>query len=318
MTDLRVVEEKRRQHTIARPPGHEVAVVTGAPASGRVTVNSSGVDEDAQLVQYLDVAVGDRVLIAREGKSAWVIGKTGGRKLSPSGTVTSAPPGTQISVDVDGTTYVLPFLAGYTPAVADSVAIMWGASGEGGIVLGKYGGTIATVPGGSDPVTPAAPPSVGTSGSRDFPAIDSSQFRNGGWGKAGDRNVYQGDWGYGDNKGAWFYGTTPRDFIGAGATVTACRVRVSRKSGGNYAAQTAHLYLHGSATRPSGDVTRTLGPTDASAVIGESKWVDLPASWGQSIVDSAGGLGTSGSPYVVLNGIDADPESGLLHIEWTR
>lgn len=267
--------------------------MTATPGGGKVTVNSSGVSESARLVQYLDVAVGDKVLVAREGKNAWAVAKVAGRNMPPQGTVATVPPGSaQIGVTVDGVTYQLPYLASYSPTVADVVAILWGASGEGGVVVGQLAssGTIAPAPvGGSPPATPTAPPSAPTGGARDFAAIDSSQFRNGGWGKAGDRNVYQGNWGYGDNKGAWFYGTTPRDFIGTGATVTACRVRVSRKSGGDHGAQAVHLYLHGSATKPGGDVTRTLGPTDVSVGIGESAWVDLPTSWGsRSSITPAG------------------------------
>lgn len=307
-----------KQRAAARPPVLEEATVTAAPASGWVQVNSSGVSESVILTRYVDLAIGDRALIARQGGAAWAVGKVAGRVLAPTGKVTSAPPGSYITVTVTGgASYSLPFLASYTPAVNDNVAIMWGASGEGGVVLGKCG-TVAAAGGGSAPSTPIAPPTVGQSGSKDFPAIDSGQYRSGKWGAAGDRTVYQGDWGYGDNKGAWFYGTTPKDLIGPGATVTACRVRISRKSGGTYGPQSAHLYLHGSASKPAGDVTRSQGPVDASIDIGASAWVDLPASWGQSIVDNAGGLGVSGSPYVVLNGIDNDPESGLLHLDWTK
>lgn len=313
MIDLLSEFESQAQRASGRP-SLEVGLVTAAPSGGRVMVNSSGATENVSLAQYLDVTVADRVLIAREGAAAWVVAKVGGRSLPPKGTVTSAPPGSQITVSAAGVSYTLPFLGSYTPVVNDSVAIMWGASGEGGVVLGKCG-TIAAPAAPAAPSTPPPPPPMASSGTARISATDSCQYRGGQWGAAGDRNVYQGNWGWGDNTGAWFYGNTPHDTL-AGRTITGLRVRVSRRSGGVYGAQAAHLYRHTSTSRPGGDVSRVDGPTDVSIGIGESAWVNLPAAWGQAIVDSGGGIGVAGSPYVVLNGIDADPESGLLELDW--
>lgn len=304
-------------------PVVETALVTKTPAGGRVTVNSSGVDESVMLAQGVLLVRGDLALILRDQGRAWVVAKAGGQAHSLSGTVVTVPPGSgMITVDVAGTSHVLPFLASYTPTVTppgNAVAILWTA--DGGIVLGSLGATPAPPP-APTPAPSSTPPPTGappvTRGGVDtFPAVDSGQFRGGRWGAAGNRDVYQGNWGYGANSGAWFYGSGPADWCGSGATVSACRIRIGRRSGGDHGAQVAHLYLHSSPTRPAGDVTRTDGPTDVSIGIGETQWVSLPAAWGQAIVTSGGGIGVTGAPYVVLNGVDSDREAGLLEITWS-
>jgi hypothetical protein len=320
---MRRADEVRRrelQGKVASTPTGEVGIVTSPPTGGRVTVNVTGIDESVVLVANLDVTTGDTVLVFRDAGKAWVVAKIAGRALAATGEVTTVPfAATQIIVDVAGVTYNLPFLDSYSPTVADDVAVYWPPDGSGGVVLGKLGSTPAPapVPASVAPVVPVAPPSVSSSGLTTFPASDTSQFRGGRWGAAGDSNLYQGDYGYGDSKGAWFYGTGPTAAL-TGATVLSCKIRVGRKSGGSYSPQTVHLYLHDSRSRPAGDVNRTAGPTDAVFSIGETRWVDMPAAWGQTIVDTGGGVGISGSPYVVLNGLSVDPESGLLAIEWSR
>lgn len=83
-------------------------------------------------------------------------------------------------------------------------------------------------------------------------------------------------------------------------------------------AATANFHRHTSDYRPGGDVSRVASGTNAPLSIGLATWVNLPASWGQAIVDSGGGIGISGADYVVLEGVSTFAESGLLALDWTR
>ena len=166
------------------------------------------------------------------------------------------------------------------------------------------------------PAPPLAPPS---SGSSTFAAIEARSFRNGIW-RTDTGSVVQGDWtpSFGTNSGAWFYGGGPLATL-AGATVIGCAIRLLRGTGGTYSPQTTHLYRHSANELPVVDVIRVDGPIDVNLDIEQELWVDLPTGWGQALVDSGGGIGTFGvSPYVILSGLDADPQSGLLRIDWTR
>ena len=44
-------------------------------------------------------------------------------------------------------------------------------------------------------------------------------------------------------------------------------------------------------------------------------WHDLPTAWGPYLA-SGGGIFMSGAAYGGVDGIDADPESGLLEAAW--
>ena len=264
--------------------------------------------------------VGDTVIIVRSALAGAVIVdgvQASSRRLPGEGVVTAST-GTTVTVTAAGVTYVGRYLSSYVPQVNDPVALKWDPD-SGLIVLGEFGGTVqATPPPEPGPYVPApvAPP-VNTTGTVTFPTAQSSSFRGGKW-RTDTTNVVQFDYGgWGDNHGAWFYGSTPTDRL-AGATITKCAVQVTRRPGGDYAPQPAHLHLHTSRTRPGGDVTRTAGPVDVTLGIGETKWVDLPTEWGQVIVDTGGGIGITGSPYVVLTGVPDDPVSGLLSMNWTR
>lgn len=122
--------------------------------------------------------------------------------------------------------------------------------------------------------------------------------------------------------GAWFYQGAPGALL-AGATVTACAVRVKRASGGTAGTQPISLFLSSTGSWPLANLalppTTTGTATTQPLAVGGEQWIDLPASWGQALVDSDAGLMVSAaSPMVIVEGIETDPESGLLRIDWTR
>lgn len=336
MPTLSQMMESEEQRVAAAPESVDTGTVTTAPVSGVCSVNCGGQDESALVPIDITVYQYDLVAVLRTGGRLVVVGRLPGSFVAPApagppdiGTVTTVPVGSQtITVNATGGPYTIPFLASYAPVVGDRVVLMWGSTG--GFVLGKFGATATPAPPPPvvPPTPPAAPPPTQTpppakpkpkpkTGRATFTAQRAGSYRNGKW-RTDSNVVAQYDWGgYGNNNGAWFYGTTPKAKL-SGATVTGCAVRVQRRSGGVWAAQTLHLYRHTSNTRPGGDVSRVAGPTDASIAIGQALWVPLPTAWGQAIVDSGGGLGITGSPYIVLAGTDEDPQSGLLRIDWTK
>lgn len=157
---------------------------------------------------------------------------------------------------------------------------------------------------------PDALPADPDRGTMSFPAVDSGTFVTD-W-RFGE--VTQGDGGLGDSHGSWFYHGTPGAAL-AGTTILGCRIHLCRRAG-TVGVQTVHLWLHTSETMPLTDVTRTLGPTDITMDVGEVLDVTLPAAWGQAIVDTGCGIGVSGGTHTILHGVDTEPDSGLISLDW--
>jgi hypothetical protein len=92
-------------------------------------------------------------------------------------------------------------------------------------------------------------------------------------------------------QGAVFYGGAPAT-IGGGVALGAS-VRIQRVPGGTPNAQQPSLYLVKESAPPdAGPPTTVLGPiTGPAMVVGQSAAINLPAAWGQALLDgSAGGL----------------------------
>lgn len=247
-----------------------------------------------------------------------VLGRVGG-PLPIKATVTAAPGGSDtITVSAGSAEYVVTFLSTYTPTVGDSVRLLW--QGGEGTVLAKVGLTPSVV---VAPPATAPPPGAATTGALPVVASDSATYSVGyGWNSYYGQNLYQGDgsgWGApADNRGSWFYGAGAAQL--AGATVTGVQFRLpARKSGGaSSSAATAHIYLHGSATRPGGDVTRIDGPFDVSVAPGfGGGYITLPTGWG-GVLAAGGGISITGSPYMGFKGRSEDPASGQLQLAWQR
>ena len=77
----------------------------------------------------------------------------------------------------------------------------------------------------------------------------SSVYNN--WKK--DGTVRQGDYGYGDCTGCWFFGTAFAEL--KGKTITKVQITITRQSGGNYAAVGLVVRTHDYSSRPSGAPT---------------------------------------------------------------
>lgn len=101
-----------------------------------------------------------------------------------------------------------------------------------------------TVDGGSAPVVSTTKTMTIKSSYGD--TYRSTVYNN--WRKAG--SVAQGDYGYGDCTGCWFFGTAFSEL--KGKTINKVQITISRQRGGNYSAVGLVVRTHNYSTRPSG------------------------------------------------------------------
>lgn len=254
---------------------------------------------------------GDPVLVLLQGGQAYVLAPVASAGRPATGTVSTVPGGSTVTVNVAGVSTACTFLASYSPVVGDTVALDWSSSQPR--VLGKIG----TVGAPAAPAPPSAPPPAASAGVTTFPAVDSGSFRDGSW-RGDTSDVIQGDApgyaGHGNN-GAWFYGSAPESL--AGATVTKAEVYLPSGSS-SVSTPAVHLYRHGSRTRPAGDVTRLAGPFDVAKPWGTAGWYPFDTAAAQVIVNLGGGVGIAGTPYARLDGLSKNGQSGALRITWSR
>ena len=263
---------------------------------------------------------GNPVMLLVENGTAYVMGPASLSPRPTTGTTTAAASGGRQSVLAGGVTYSAIYI-GTAVGSGVLVSLLW--QGLEPIIIGQASGT----PTGSavSNTDPTAPQIIG-SGTLNVAAIDSGSYRSvDGWGTRTSRPVstaavlqytYTGSNPY---SGAWFYGNRAAQL--AGATISAVRLYLpSRLVIGSYnSSLSAHLYLHTASGKPAGDVTRTLGPSDQTLTGTPSTlgWVALPLTWAPTLV-AGGGVGISGTPYLGVVGIDADPASGQLAFDWSR
>jgi hypothetical protein len=221
--------------------------------------------------------------------------------ISAYGTVT-ATGATTVTVTTSAGSRQLPFLASYTPrTIGDIVEIDWADSG---MVQGK----VSAVPAASyAPVT--APPGAFTA---DFRATDSGTFYVPG-GAYNTTDIWCTS--TGNNRGAWFYGTTIADTIPDGATISRVQIYINEFYN-QFPGSFALIGLHPLTTK-SGSPT----VTSAIAISAGSGWKDLPTAFGNALKTGASygiGTGSSGSSgyHKFLNRV-ADADSGMLRIDWT-
>ena len=72
-----------------------------------------------------------------------------------------------------------------------------------------------------------------------------------------DGTVRQGDYGYGDCTGVWFFGTAFSEL--KGKTITKVQITIKRQTGGSSVPVEHKLWMHGHTVRPSGAPTLTSG-----------------------------------------------------------
>jgi hypothetical protein len=92
--------------------------------------------------------------------------------------------------------------------------------------------------------------------------------------------VKQGNYGYGNRTGAWFFGTRILDTIGSGKTIKRMRVWMSRVSGKGSSAPAVHsIRYHGYTSRPSGNVS--VSPEIGTLTLGwgQSGWATISSSY---------------------------------------
>lgn len=286
----------------------EVRQVTGVVmADGRVNVSGAYLDLPYP-AGYIPSA-GDLVSVDIVNGRGRVTGPIIRGQRPAVGTVVGPPAGGFVTLTTTAGT-IRAWYAGTAPAPGDVVFIDWQSTTPRVISTGAPS-TPTEAPGAPaapKPTPPAAPPKIQT-GVLYVTALGSGGYTSSaGW--STPRPV-QGSTGTLVYTGAWFYGTKPRQL--RGRTVTRFAFRLPSHT--TLKAFTVNLYRHTSNTRPSGNVSRVAGPSSVASST-SARWITLPTSWGQAIVDSGGGIAIYGSPFGALKGITEDAASGQLRIDW--
>lgn len=315
MANLRPAEKLAPERTVNTYRG---LMVIGS--DGKLAVNVNGNTLGASWADPLVVAEGDPVLVeisgGRAGQGrAFVRSRVTNAPRPGQATVTTTPAGspTITVTGTDGEVYSATFIASYTPVVGDKVLLSWNAALPS--VQGKVSITAAPPP---PPPVVVPPPAAQTGTERYQAQASGTLWGPGGWDSwaGGNSNVYQGNYGSGPLYGAWFYHGSPKQL--AGRTITRIRFLLGarRPVGSNNAPVTVHFYAHTSTYKPGGDVSRTVGPADVTANPGQGLTeYDLPLSFAP-VLQAGGGIAIGGDPYAGFLGINSQPESGLLIMDW--
>lgn len=259
--------------------------------------------------------IGDPVLVVRQGQYVRVLGPV--TVALPDTGVVAASPGltaSTVTVTVAGIgAREMPWV-GSTPAVADTVAILWRGGDTTGLVLGEVG--TAYAPPSPEPPPTGLPPGA-TTGSTVFTATACGSYRDGAWRTDDNGDVIQGTYpGFGANQGVWFYSGQPRATLG-GATVDSAEIWLSRAAAGVNGPQTVHLYRTGEDYKGS-PPTFGAGPTNHDLSVGQYGWFPISTTIAQGIVDAGGGVGIQGAPYLRMAGLTKSGQAGALRINWRR
>jgi hypothetical protein len=315
---LEPVETRLPSRTVSTYQG--VMVTTDA---GVLAVNVNGNVLPARWADPLVVAKGDSVLVeinsARAGQGrAFVRCRLTDKPRPGTGTVKTVPPSspTITVTGSDGVDYTATFVSSYTPVVNDPVILSWNASIPS--VVGKITTTAAEAATVPPPVAPPPGSSGGANGVPFWASHSDTYWPSGGWGSwaGGGNRVYQGDYGSGQVYGAWFYAGSVAQL--AGKTITRIRFKLGsrRPVGASSSPVTVHFYAHTSAHKPGGDVSRTQGPHDVIAQPSQGiTEYDLSLAFAP-VLQAGGGIAIAGNPYAGFLGVTAQPESGLLLIDW--
>ncbi|MDA8440496.1 MAG: hypothetical protein M0Z51_16780 [Propionibacterium sp.] len=256
-------------------------------------------------------AAGDPVRVLLCAGEASILGPTIPGQRSPTGTVSGSAVGGLLPVTVGTSTVQCRYL-GAAPTAGTLVLLSWEATTPW--VIGSAASYIPPIGDVAPPIGPSAPP-VTTSGTLTLSAVDSGTYTLS-WSKIEvDQDVYAGY----PHHGAWFYGSSPGQL--AGATITGFRLRLgARLRIGSYnAAVTLGVYRVVQGAK-SGPPTYADGPTAIPlGVNAVAQWVTLPTSVGQNLVNAGGGgMGINGTGYAGVAGLDLDPASGQIALDWQR
>lgn len=319
MVSIRDVEDLVPETTVTTYVGQMVQV------NADLKVNVNGNLLEARWADPLVVVAGDPVLVdissSRKGSGrAFVRCRLASGPRPASGTVATVPASspTITVTGTDGVTYSATFIGSYNPVVGDKVILSWNAAVPS--VMGKITTTPAPPPAAAPPPPVAAPPPPPATGTETYQAGSSDTIWGpGGWGSwaGGNSNVYQGNYGSGPVYGAWFYHGSPKQLAGRNITRIRFLLGSRRPVGSNNSPVTVHFYAHNSTFKPGGDVARVVGPHDVTANPGQGlTQYDLPLSFAATLL-AGGGIAIAGDPYCGFLGINSQPESGLLLLDWS-
>lgn len=291
-------------------PGVVVAAGSG------YAVNVDGSTPPASWPAGYIPTVSDAVKVLVVDGAAHVLGPVIEGQRPGEGTISGAPSSGVVPVDtVAGT--VQARYAGSAPAIGSLVFLDWQMTTPR--ILPGVAAVVPPPPAPVDPDAPPPPPTV-DSGTLDVTASDSATWSSRGvWDGYYGTSLVQGSYGGRSYSGAWFYGDAPSQIVGR--TVAGARVRLGgRLHMGSYNAPLAlNLWLHTSRSRPGGDVSRISGPHVVTLTPGAgAQWVEIPAGWGQEIVNTGGGLSVAGGTYGGVHGVGDDPASGQIQLDWVR
>ena len=127
----------------------------------------------------------------------------------------------------------------------------------------------ATFAGGSQTTDPGKAPTTSTKKTVTIQSNSGDTYRSSvynNWKK--DNTVRQGDYGYGDCNGCWFFGTQFNQF--KGKNITKIELTIKRISGGSYAAVSIVVKTHNYTSRPSGKPTYGSSCGSVSIAVGNS------------------------------------------------
>lgn len=319
-----------RLEDVIDPAKHRVRLVNGYATGSQGTVTVGGVPVPAFWMAHVSAREYDPVWVLMADRSdapsvAVVIGVNGpveaGAVQPLLGTVSGAPIGSDtITVSTAEGDVDAAFPESYAPQVSDKVRLLW--QDGNAWVLGKS----AKVP--APPVQKPAkpkpdvppPPSGSGRGQSTFTASDSATWSTGtrSWNSYFGKDLYQGSYpGAGANRGAWFYHNKPTRLKGRKVIGTRIWLPARAKAGDYKSAVTLQLYLHYSAKRPGGDVTRAAHHTIRIPAGWRGGWKSLPASWGVNLVLGRG-IGIAGGSYAGLYGVHKTSRSGQVRIDWEK
>lgn len=287
-----------RKLNALKPIGFLVGTFVSTNTDGTVQVDFGQGAINCQSASTFQPLPGDSVFCQQSGATTVMLGPSSLRSGVGTVTATGAP---KITVSTSIGSRQMFYISSYAPTIGDVVLIDWGS---GGIVVGKVTGA----PAGSYLPPSAAPASFLV----DFAANDS-----GTWYVPGGGFNQTDVWctSTGNNRGAWYYGTTIPDTIPDTATITSLQLFLPEFYN-QFPSSLALIGLHTFAAKTGEPVI-----TSPTAVPGGAGWVNLPLPFGDALktgADKGVGTGsTAGSGYHKYRGVASDADSGKLRIGWT-
>jgi phage minor structural protein len=132
----------------------------------------------------------------------------------------------------------------------------------------------------------------------------SASWRPSGW-RTDNNYVYQGDYGFGNHKGLWFFDDANMRTTLTGATIKSVRLYATRNSsGGSSSSLQVSIRTHNYDTQPSGEPAVGSIYNYAGFKWGEGKWVTVSNTIGDMLRDNtAKGISiheVDGSPYMIF------------------